>query len=93
MSFDWDEQKAKANLGKHGVAFEEERSVFDNPLALIFDDERHSREEHREIIIGHSLKNRIVLVSFVERAGAVRIISARCATAKESHDYEEGGGF
>jgi uncharacterized DUF497 family protein len=56
MEFEWDESKAVANLKKHGVSFEEARTIFDNPLALIFDDEAHSQEEQREIIIGHSQK-------------------------------------
>jgi uncharacterized DUF497 family protein len=63
--------------------------VFGDPLAAIFDDEAHSGEEQREIIIGHSSNNRLLLVSFTERAGAVRIISARRATRQERKDYEE----
>lgn len=45
MEFEWDESKAAANLKKHGVNFEEPKTVFDNPLALVFDDEAHSAEE------------------------------------------------
>ncbi len=54
MEFEWDETKAASNLKKHGVSFEDAKTVFDNPLALIFDDEAHSIDEQREIIIGHS---------------------------------------
>jgi uncharacterized protein len=57
--------------------------------ALIFDDEEHSDAEHREIIIGHSFKDRLLLVSFTEREERIRIISARRATKKETLDYEE----
>lgn len=89
MDFEWDESKAAANLKKHGVSFEEAKTVFDNPLALIFDDEAHSINEQREIIIGHSRKNRLLLVCFTERPGTIRIISARIATRKEREDYEE----
>ncbi len=60
LQFQWDPKKAKANLAKHGVSFEEALSVFTDPLARIFDDEEHSGEESREIIIGHSTKGRLV---------------------------------
>lgn len=89
MEFEWDESKATANLQKHQVGFEEAKTVFDNPLALIFDDEAHSLQEKREIIIGHSRRNRLILVSFTERPTAIRIISARLATRRECEDYEE----
>lgn len=89
MNFDWDSRKAASNEEKHGVTFEEARTVFDNPLAVIFDDETHSAEEARELIIGHSQRNRILIISFVERSEAIRIISARPATGKERRNYEE----
>ena len=54
MKCEWDNVKAIANLKKHGISFEEAQTVFDNPLAVIFDDEAHSFDELREIIIGHS---------------------------------------
>lgn len=66
------------------------RPFFTDPLALIFFDEEHSREEEREIIIGHSAMNRLLLVSFTERAtDRVRLISARKATKRERNDYEK----
>jgi uncharacterized protein len=71
-------------LKKHGVSFEEAKTVFDNPLAVIFDDEAHSLEERREIIIGHSQRNRLLLLAFTER-----LSSARLVTRKESEDYEQ----
>lgn len=89
MEFEWDGAKAVSNLAKHGVSFEEALTVFDDPLAAIFDDEEHSTAEPREIIIGHSSQQRLVLVCFVERSGRVRIISARPATRRERNDYEE----
>jgi len=89
LEFEWDEDKAASNRKKHGVTFEEAVSVFADPLAAIFDDEVHSEEEQREIIIGNSAKNQLVLVCFTERAGAIRIISARRATKRERNDYEE----
>jgi len=91
LRFEWDENKAALNSRKHGVRFDEATSVFADPLAVIFDDEEHSREETREILIGHSVLERLLLVSFTQRGGdVVRIISARKATRKERRDYEEG---
>jgi hypothetical protein len=89
MEFEWDESKAAANLKKHGVSFDEAETVFDNVLAAIFDDEAHSEGERREIIIGHSRKNRLLLVSFTERSNVIRIVSARLATRREREDYEQ----
>lgn len=89
MNFEWDESKVDANLKKHGVSFEEAATVFDNPMAVIFDDEAHSIDEQREIVIGHSRKNRLLLVSFTERSNSIRIISDRLATRKEREDYEQ----
>jgi len=71
------------------VNFEEAITVFSDPLAAIFYDEVHSIDENREIIIGHSAANRLLLVSFTERDGEIRLISARVATKKERKDYEE----
>lgn len=73
LEFVWDEDKATANKKKHRVTFDEAATVFEDPLAAIFDDEVHSEEEQREIIVGHSAKNRLLLVCFTERAGAIRI--------------------
>ena len=89
LEFEWDADKAASNRKKHGVTFEEAATVFADPLAAIFDDEVHSADERREIIVGHSAKNRLLLVSFTERDTAVRIISAREATKRERKDYEE----
>jgi hypothetical protein len=89
MKFEWDESKKISNLEKHGISFEEAKTVFDNPLAAIFDDPQHSIGEIREIIIGHSNQNQLLLVSFTERAGVIRIISARLATRKEGENYEQ----
>ena len=88
MEFEWNQSKAVTNLRKYGVSFEEARTVFYNPLAIIFDDELHSTDERREIIIGHSQQNRLLLISFTERANIIRIISVRLATRREREDYE-----
>jgi uncharacterized DUF497 family protein len=89
MKFEWDQTKATANLKKHSVSFEEAKTVFNNPLAVIFDDEAHSIDERREIIIGHSQQNRLLLIAFTERSSTIRIISARLAIRKEREDYEQ----
>jgi uncharacterized protein len=87
--FEWDETKARANSQKHGVPFEEAIEVFANPLAAIFADPDHSQNEAREIIIGHSEHNRVLVKSFTERGETVRIISVRVATSTERKNYEE----
>ena len=88
--FTWDPAKAADNLRKHGVPFEEALTVFGDPLARIHDDPSHSDRERREIIVGHSTKGRLLLVSFTERMRVVRLISARRATRHEREDYEKG---
>ena len=89
LEFEWDQDKAASNKKKHGISFEEAARVFGDPLAAIFDDPVHSQEEHREIVIGHSTRNRLLVICFTERAEAIRIISARRATKQERRDYEE----
>ena len=89
LQFEWDDRKARLNFQKHGISFEEAKTVFRDPLAYIFDDEWHSIGEKREIIIGHDDKNRLVLVCFTDRNHIIRIISARLSTKKERQDYEE----
>ena len=87
--FEWDATKARENLKNHGVTFEEALTVFADPLARIFDDPDHSEDERRELIIGHSIQQRLLIVSFIEREPRTRIISAREATTHERRDYEE----
>lgn len=89
LEFQWHAAKAASNEKKHGVTFDEAMTVFADPLAVIFDDEEHSVEEPREIIVGHSATGRLLIVSFTEREEAVRIISARRATRRERNEYEE----
>ncbi|MBZ0168831.1 hypothetical protein MELA_03022 [Candidatus Methylomirabilis lanthanidiphila] len=92
LRFEWDPKKAAANLAKHGVSFKEGLTVFLDPLARIFDDEDHSIEEEREIIIGYSTKRRLLLVCFTSRGASIRIVSVRKATWRERYDYEENVG-
>ena len=88
QQFIWDASKAVANVKKHGVAFEEALTVFADPLARIVHDPDHSASERREIIVGHSSSQRLLVVGFTERDDTIRIINARAASARERKDYE-----
>nr|VFJ44696.1 MAG: hypothetical protein BECKDK2373C_GA0170839_100919 [Candidatus Kentron sp. DK]VFJ44864.1 MAG: hypothetical protein BECKDK2373B_GA0170837_100829 [Candidatus Kentron sp. DK] len=88
VEFDGDLNKAYENKNKHGVSFDEAKTVFDDSLACIFDDEWSSIDEQRELIIGYSVNHRLLIISFVERQDIIRIISAREATPRERKDYE-----
>ena len=88
MVFDWDEEKARKNLAKHSVSFDEATSVFADPLFLAFADPEHSQSEKRFIIMGESTKGRLLVVSYTERVDITRLISARPATRKERKAYE-----
>ena len=90
MNFEWDEGKAEANLGKHGVSFDEAGTVFDDPLYVDFYDPDHSYDERRYIIIGRSQAGRLLLVSYTERGETLRLISSREVTPAERRAYEEG---
>lgn len=89
MSFEWDEDKAGANVEKHGVSFDEAQTVFDDPLYVDFYDLEHSYGEHRYLILGASNQGRLLLVSYTERDGDIRLISSREATPAERKAYEE----
>ena len=89
MPFEWDAEKAAENLRRHGIPFEEAETVFDDPLSQTLLDPDHSEGEERYLEIGYSRRRRLLLVSYTERQGRVRIISARRATRKERQSYEE----
>jgi uncharacterized DUF497 family protein len=88
MQFEWDKKKAKRNLKKHRVSFEEAMTVFYDPLSATFEDPDHSEEEERLITIGYSSRSRLLVVSHAERRKTIRIISARTATAHERKKHE-----
>jgi hypothetical protein len=88
--FEWDPDKASANLEKHGVGFEEAATVFDDPLADTFDDPDHSEDEERFLTFGLSRQGRALVVSHCDRADRVRLIHARLMTRREKKQYEEG---
>ena len=89
MHFEWDPAKARQNLHKHGVSFEEASSVFYDPLAVTGADPDHSEGEERLIAFGMSSQGRLLVVAHTERGEAIRIISARVATQSERQIYEE----
>ena len=90
MEFEWDNNKAMANLQKHGVSFAEAATVFGDPLSITFPDLDHSIDESRFITIGLSTGGKIIILSHTDRGDNIRIISARKATRKEQRFYEEG---
>ena len=92
MIYEWDPEKAKRNLREHAVSFEEAATVFLDPLAMTYPDPDHSDEEDRELTIGYSTKQRLLLVSHIQRRSRTRIISAREATRRERKQHEEGTG-
>ena len=92
IKFEWDTAKAKANLKKHGVSFDEARSAFHDEFAVQFFDEDPASEEDRFLLLGMSAEARLLIVVHAERdAGhVIRIISARQATKRESAFYGKG---
>ena len=90
LIFEWDEAKAKENLKKHGVSFEEGKTIFNDSFLLTFPDIEHSVNEERYINIGLSADGRILIVIHMERQEKIRIVSCRKATARERRFYEEG---
>ena len=89
LTFEWDEEKAKANLRKHRVSFEEAKTIFNDPFLLTFPDPEHSISEQRYLNIGLSSKGRVLVLIHTERGETIRIISCRKATLSERRAYEE----
>jgi hypothetical protein len=89
LQFDWDDRKAAANVKKHGVTFEEAKTVFFDERAKLIDDPDHSENEDRFVLLGLSSALRLLVVCHCYRGngGVIRIISARKATTKEAKCY------
>lgn len=89
LHFEWDDRKANANVKKHGVTFEEARSVFVDERAKLIDDPDHSEDEDRFVLLGLSSTLRLLLVChcYREEGNVIRIISARKANGHESRSY------
>ena len=90
MKFEWDDEKAQANLERHGISFGEATEVFYDPNALEDFDTQHSGEETRFFIIGLSSRRLLYVIYAERKADVVRIISARKAVKREQEDYERG---
>jgi hypothetical protein len=90
MRVEWDARKARENLRKHGVSFQEASSVFFDSLSATGDDPDHSADERRFVTFGVSSLGRLLVVAHAERGDAIRIISARRTTRAERNLYEEG---
>ena len=89
--FEWNPEKAKVNLQKHQVDFEEASTIFDDPQFITFLDEEHSADEERYITIGLSNKNRLLMMAHTDLNNSIRIISARKVTKHEEKFYQEAG--
>jgi uncharacterized protein len=89
IEFAWDNRKARSNLAKHGVSFEEAQTAFLDENARLLDDPDHSEDEDRFVLLGYSFQARCLIVShcYRESDSVIRIISARCATAPEEKVY------
>jgi uncharacterized DUF497 family protein len=88
--FEWDPRKAQINLSKHGVSFEEAMTAFYDPLSITMTDPLHSDTEDRFIIVGESIKRRILVVAHTDRGQILRLTSVRAATPRERIRYEKG---
>ncbi|MDT3741045.1 MAG: BrnT family toxin [Candidatus Kapabacteria bacterium] len=89
LKFDWDDVKAKINLEKHNVSFEEAMTVWNDEFAAFLHDPAHSDSEDRFLMIGFSSKNNLLFVSFTESDDKIRLISSRKATKNERKRHEE----
>jgi len=90
MGFEWDPAKARSNLRKHQVSFEEAASALSDPMATTGDDPDHSAGEFRYVTFGVSRRGRLLVVSHTDRGDTIRIINARLANKGERGIYEEG---
>lgn len=90
MKFEWDPKKARSNLRKHGVSFEEAATALMDPMSATGLDPDHSVDEERFITLGVSARGRLLVVAHTEEDDTIRLISARPASKGEKTIYEEG---
>lgn len=88
LEFEWDPNKAERNHRKHGISFNEASSVFGDKFARIIFDSEHSDDEERYIIIGETIRGRLIVVGYTERDTRIRLITARIADPCERRDHE-----
>jgi uncharacterized DUF497 family protein len=89
LTFEWHSRKARSNLSKHGVSFEEASTIFGDPLSLTIHDREHSLAEKRYITMGRAFDGKLLVVVHTDRDDNIRIISARRASRRERKYYEE----
>jgi len=91
LTFEWDQTKAESNLKKHGISFEEAKTIFDDDNARLIFDPEHSDKEERFILLGmsYTLKILTVVHCYRDNEGVIRIISARKSTKNEANQYKE----
>ena len=92
LEFEWHEAKASGNLKAHGVGFDVAKTVFKDPFALERSDDREDHGEERFLIVGMVPGEVILFVTYTERGGRIRLISARRATQRERDDYFRQNG-
>jgi len=90
MVFEWDPNKARRNIEKHGISFEEAATAFEDPLSFTRFDPDHSEDEDRFLLLGATRAGRLVVVSHTDRGESIRIISARLASRRERRTYAIG---
>lgn len=91
LKFEWDQSKASSNISKHGITFEEAKTVFDDDYGRLIHDPDHSEQEERFILLGmsYTLKILAVVHCYRDNDGVIRIISARRSTKNEERQYKE----
>jgi uncharacterized protein len=90
VNFEWDSDKARRNVRKHGVSLDDAATAFADPLAITIDDPDHSVGEHRLLLLGQTFTGKLVVVAHLDDGETVRIISARLAERHERREYEDG---
>jgi uncharacterized DUF497 family protein len=90
MRFEWDPEKARRNIAKHGLSFEEAATAFGDPLSLTKFAPDHSEDEDRFVLLSASHAGRLVVVSHTHRGERIRLISARLASERERRTYASG---
>ncbi len=89
LTFEWDSRKARSNLAKHHIGFEEASTIFGDALSLTIADPEHSRTENRYITMGRAFNGKLLVVVHTDRSDNIRIISARRASRRERKFYEK----
>lgn len=91
LKFEWDQTKAASNVKKHGISFDEAKTVFDDEMARLIPDPDHSQDEERFILLGmsYTLKILTVVHCYRDSEGVIRIISARASSKNEERQYKE----